>query len=126
MSSSWTCEKCLKLSHKTSWKDMDLMDGQTVDKEFAIWWSQRVAINASMSKWKSVISGALQGFALGPVLFINFVSDIDCGADCSLSMFADNIKLCGAVNTVERRANIQRALGSTLFFNLDYECDFKT
>jgi len=44
------------------------------------------------------------------VLFSIFVRNTDSGTECTLSKFADDTKLCSAIDMLERRDAIQREL----------------
>ncbi|GAB0206068.1 mitochondrial enolase superfamily member 1 [Grus japonensis] len=58
----------------------------------------------------TVSLGVPQGLVFGPALFNIFVSNMDSGIECTLSKFANNTKLCGAVDMLEGRDAIQRDL----------------
>ena len=73
--------------------------------------TQRVVVNGLMSKGRSKRSGIAQGSVLGPALLNTFVSNMVSGTEGTLSKFADNTKLCGAVDTLEGRDAIHRDLG---------------
>ncbi|GAB0206187.1 mitochondrial enolase superfamily member 1 [Grus japonensis] len=72
--------------------------------------TERVVVNSSMSKWRTVTSAVPQRSVRGLAAFNVFVSDMDSGIECILSKFADDTKLCGVVNMLEGRDTIQRDL----------------
>lgn len=55
------------------------------------------------------------GFPLGAVLQIAlynvFVGNMDNGTESTLSMFADDTKMCGAINTLDGKNALQRDFG---------------
>ncbi|KAJ7416689.1 rna-directed dna polymerase from mobile element jockey-like [Pitangus sulphuratus] len=72
--------------------------------------TQRAVVNGLMPKRTSVMRDIPQGSVLGPALFNIFVSDMDRRIECTLSQFANDIKLQGAIDTMEGRDAIQGEL----------------
>jgi len=63
-----------------------------------------------VAKQRMVMNNIPQGSVLEPVLFNIFVGSTDSVIECTLSKFAVNTKLSGAVDMLEGRDAIQRDL----------------
>ena len=54
---------------------------------------QRVVVDGEVSRWKSDLSGVLQGSVLGPILFLVYTNDLEEWVTGSILKFADDTKL---------------------------------
>lgn len=92
---------------------MDLMDGPLSGiRNWLDGHTQRVAVSGSLSKCRLVMNGIPEELVLGPVLFDIFVGNMDSRIKCTLSKFADDTKLSGAVGMPEggdtTQSNLER------------------
>ena len=72
--------------------------------------TQRVVLNGSYSDWAGVCSGVPQGSVLGPLLFLVYVNDMDCGLEANISKFADDTKIFHEVSSLEDCEMLQTCL----------------
>lgn len=71
---------------------------------------QRVVVNGTFSNWTSVVSGVPQGSVLGPLLFNLFINDLEVGIESTVSIFADDTKLCRTIGSMQDAATLQSDL----------------
>ena len=53
-------------------------------------WEQRVVLNRQASEWRKIMTGVLQGSALGPLLFVIYTNDLSGGINSLCKIFADD------------------------------------
>ena len=58
---------------------------------------QRVVLNGNASDWAPIYSGVPQGSVLGPLLFLVYINDLECGIKSQIKFFADDTSLYSVV-----------------------------
>jgi len=65
--------------------------------------AQRVIVNEVTPGWRTVTSEAPQNSSLGPMLFNVFINGLDAKVKYTVSKFAGDTKLGGAVDSLKGR-----------------------
>ena len=71
---------------------------------------QFVLVNGSISEVSWVKSGVPQGTVLGPILFLILINDIDKDVSSKVSLFADDTRVMGPINTEQDVEDLQADL----------------
>ena len=72
---------------------------------------QRVTLNGCPSSWRLVASEVPQGSVLGPVLFNNFINNLDDGLSSTILLkFADDTKLGQVIDGMEDKDQLHHNL----------------
>ena len=69
---------------------------------------QRVVLNHTESKWRSVYSGVPQGSVMGPTLFLIYINDLPDYVKSSCKIFADDTKIYAKVGNMADVERIQK------------------
>ena len=69
---------------------------------------QRGVADGEVSNWKSVLSGVPQGSALGPLLFLIYINDLDDNITSNVLKFANDTKVFRKVNNDSDKQHLQK------------------
>ena len=69
--------------------------------------TQRVVVNGYESSFAQVQSGVPQGTVLGPLMFLLYINDINCGISSKLRLFADDCILYRSINDQNDHFHLQ-------------------
>ena len=72
--------------------------------------TQQVLVEGVVSAQAAVTSGVLQGYVLGPLLFLLYINNIPDHISSSIKLFADDCKVCHTVYSSQARDAFQEDL----------------
>ena len=82
----------------SSYKKMGCRVLLKVLKHFLTNRKQRVVLNGKSFSWTNVKAGVLQGFILGPLLFLIYINDLTDGLSSNTKLFANNTALFSVIH----------------------------
>ena len=85
---------------------------------------QRVGIRGVLSDWIEVLSGVPQGSVLGPILFLVYINDLDCGIKNWILKFADDTKLFGRISNTADSDELQEDLSKLVQWSSEWQMLF--
>ena len=68
---------------------------------------QRVSFSRIASEWSKVMSGVYQGFVLGPLLFILYITDLTGLVKAHCKLFADDANIYKEISYIKDFEDIQ-------------------
>jgi len=83
-----------------------------------------VGIRGVLSDWIEVLSGVPQGSVLGPVLFLVYINDLDCGIKNWILKFADDTKLFGTISNTADSDELQEDLSKLVQWYSEWQMLF--
>ena len=69
-------------------------------RDFLCCRKQRVVLNGQNLSWENANAGVLQGFILGPLLFLIYINDLSNGVSLNCRIFANDTSLFSVVVVV--------------------------
>jgi len=85
---------------------------------------RKVGIRGSLSDWIEVLSGFPQDSVLGPILFLVYINDLDCGIDNWILKFAGDTKLFGGMSTKSDGSRLQDDLSKLVQWSQEWQMLF--
>jgi hypothetical protein len=91
--------------------------------------SQQIKVGVSLSNPTHIVSGVPQGSVLGPTLFLLYINDITAivnNLDCSLKLYADDIKLYSSFCNMDHSHDLNIALDNLVLWSETWQLPIST